>query len=267
MPFVQSFQDFTSVYREQPFMQDFMQNPAATWMDCTQISGTDCYCDDDAQAEITRLMDQLPDDKPGIHFFDNGNYHYMSKLWTDRLQKPFNLVIFDHHPDMQPPRFEGILSCGGWVKEVLDHNTFVKNVVLIGVSDQLIEDLKQDPTAEFEKYQNQVTFITESQVQNSNVAELTKALLPSLQDVYISIDKDALRPADAATNWDQGSLTYTQLEETLLEIFKNHKVLGVDICGERAKDCDFSEAGDADVLNNDLNKKLYTFLSYAFQEQ
>lgn len=245
------------------------QTKDTKWMDCTQIIGTDCYIDDEAQTQIRKMMESVP--SMGIHFFDNGNYHYMSKLWTDRVQQPFNLVIFDHHPDMQPPRFEGILSCGGWVKEVLDKNELVRKVLLIGVKDQLIEDLKQDSSAEFEKYQDRVIFITEKQIQKEGflVAEKTLAEINRFPatPIYISIDKDALCPADASTNWDQGSLTYTQLEETLLVLFKNHKILGVDICGERAMNCDFSEAGDADILNSNLNQKLHTLLSNAFQNQ
>lgn len=268
MKFLTSVQDFTFVYKEQPFMLELKQNSDVNLLDCTQINGTDCYCDDDAQAEIRPFVHKNSSKHPGVHFFDNGNYHYMSKLWTDPLEKPFNLVIFDHHPDMQPPRFEGILSCGGWVKEVLDHNEKVQNVILVGVSDQLIEDLKKDPTAEFEKYAARVSFIKESDVLNgAPVAEQVLAQIPSTSNVYISIDKDALCKEDAATNWDQGSLTYTQLEETLLVLFKNHRILGVDICGERGKDCDFSDAGNADQLNNELNKKLYTLISNAFQEQ
>ena len=263
-------QDFTSVYKEQSFMQKLKEKSDVFWLNCTQISGTDCYCDDEAQAEINKMTSKLTSEIPGIHFFDNGNYHYMSKLWTDSIRKPFSLVIFDHHPDMQPPRFQGILSCGGWVKEVLDQNKFIQNVLLIGVKDQLIENLKQNPSAEFEKYQDRVSFITETQISQGEFLVAARALAEtahfSTKELYISIDKDALRTEDAVTNWDQGSLTYTQLEETLLALFKNHKILGVDICGERAKDCDFSNSGDADTLNNNLNQKLYQLLSHAFQE-
>lgn len=271
MNFTTIIQDFTSVYKEQPFMLHLEQTKDTKWMDCTQIIGTDCYIDDEAQSEIRQMMETLPAPHTGIHWFDNGNYHYMSKLWTDCIQESFNLVIFDHHPDMQPPRFQGILSCGGWVKEVLDKNPLVQKVLLIGVKDSLIQDLKNDPSAEFEKYQDRVVFITENQIQEDSflVAERALSEINSFPaaPLYVSIDKDALCPADASTNWDQGSLTYTQLEETLLVFFKNLRILGVDICGERAMNCDFSEAGDADLLNNDLNQKLYTLLSHAFQEQ
>lgn len=245
------------------------ENPAIHWMDCTKISGTDCYCDDDAQVEIKKMLDQAlihckkaNAEMPGVHFFDNGNYHYMSKLWTDRIQEPFDLVIFDHHPDMQPPRFEGILSCGGWVKEVLDHNPYARNVLLMGVADHLIEEIQNEPSTEFKKYANRVTFVPESSLQNSNgIPALTQDFLgKSNLPIYISIDKDALSPNDAVTNWDQGSLTFLQLEQILHALFAQHKIIGIDICGERANNQDYTDGideGIADGRNDLLNTNLF----------
>lgn len=265
-------QDFTGIYSEQPFMQELRERANVYWMDCTNISGTDCYCDDDAQAEIRKMMDQAADritanndaGFTGIHFFDNGNYHYMSKLWTDRVNEDFDLVIFDHHPDMQPPRFEGILSCGGWVKEVLDNNKFIRNVVLIGVADHLIEEIKNEPSAEFEKYASRVTFIPETLLRTPNfdISQVALAALRS-SNLYISIDKDALSIDDVVTNWDQGSLTFEQLENILKNLFAHRKTLGVDICGERARNQGFPEGideGSADATNNALNKKIFSLL-------
>lgn len=305
MRFYTTIQDFTGVYSQQPFMQELRGIAAKSvkkrsdenyaniyWMDCSKINGTDCYCDDDAQAELNELMDQALENVgcstrnnagngaeidttlPGVHFFDNGNYHYNSKLWTNRIQEPFDLVIFDHHPDMQPPRFEGILSCGGWVKEVLDHNPFIKNVVLIGVADHLIEEIKNEPSTEFEKYADRVVFVTESghvlgsprcDAPRDDIAKAAIQALSTLhsESVYISIDKDALSLKDAVTNWDQGSLTFAQLEQTLRSLFVSHKILGVDICGERANNQDYADGmdeGTADVMNNVLNLKLFNLL-------
>lgn len=256
--------------------------PSVFWMDCTQISGTDCYCDDDAQAKLNQMMGQAiahctkgKPNFPGIHFFDNGNYHYMSKLWTDRIQEPFDLVVFDHHPDMQPPRFEGILSCGGWVKEVLDNNPFVRNVMLIGVADHLIEEIKNEPSAEFEKYAVRVSFIPESslidaQEQNhfSSLLETFSAALT--RSVYISIDKDALSINEAITNWDQGSLTWNQLKSFLQKTFEVRNVLGIDICGERAREQDYAngmDEGTADQVNNQLNINLYKTIVSCFKSK
>ncbi len=242
------------------------------WFDCTRIDGTDCYCDDEAQAILRKqIVEVSAKTTPGIHFFDNGNYHYMSKLWTDQIQIPFDLVVFDHHPDMQPPRFEGILSCGGWIKEVLEHNKFVQKVIVIGVADHLVEESQQEIASHPSGARNdvrgechdgllaKVTFIRESEIStlpfhNSHFSSLSSNL-------YISIDKDALNTQEAATNWDQGSLTFEQLAETLQALAQNRKILGIDICGERARDMGFEDTAAADALNNALNKKLFHLLT------
>ena len=248
------------------------------WFDCTRIDGTDCYCDDEAQAILRKQIEfsktpalrqaQGPSSisTPGIHFFDNGNYHYMSKLWTDSIPDPFDLVVFDHHPDMQPPRFEGILSCGGWIKEVLDNNKFVQNVTVIGVADHLVEEIQEDLThANAAEILSRVTIIRESELKAlpQNLSSRVCNELASIHSssLYISIDKDALNTQEAATNWDQGSLTFEQLSETLQALAQNRKILGIDICGERARDMGFEDTAAADALNNTLNEKLYNLIT------
>ena len=137
--------DVTRIYAEQPFMQGLCGNETSIYIDCANIPGTDCYCDDEAAATLRKQIDDAGiKNAEGIHFFDNGNYHYMSKIWTDMVQEPFTLVVFDHHPDMQPPRFGDILSCGGWVKKVLDENKFIDNVVIIGVADHLVDEIREE---------------------------------------------------------------------------------------------------------------------------
>ncbi len=263
-------QDFTGVYAEQPFMQELRRSATADseirWFDCTQIDGSDCYCDDEAQAILGQQIESVGNNTIGIHFFDNGNYHYMSKLWTDCVQEPFDLVVFDHHPDMQPPRFEGILSCGGWIKEVLDHNKFVQNVTVIGVADHLVEEIREDLTqANAAEILNRVTFIRESELKKhpENLSSLVCSELASVlsSNIYLSIDKDALSTQEAATNWDQGSLTFGQLAKTLKVLAENRKILGIDICGERARDMGFEDTAAADALNNALNEKLFRLLT------
>ena len=295
-------QDFTGIYDYQPFMQELRQKAANStdihWLDCSKIVGTDCYCDDDAIKEINDLIDNAERSSGNInasnsvsnsagtvpiHFFDNGNYHYMSKLWTDRIQEPFSLIVFDHHPDMQPPRFGGILSCGGWVKEVLDNNKFIQNVVIIGLKDSLVETVREELSQSDEaNILDKVTFITESkilkeippgtspgqalQVGSDNVlssfigSEPTSVLS---SNVYFSIDKDALSTAFAVTNWDQGSLSTEALKATIARFAVGRKILGIDICGERSHDFEGNEqhsVQDADALNNSLNRELFDFL-------
>ncbi|WP_405327937.1 arginase family protein [Fibrobacter sp.] len=272
-------QDFTGVYAEQPFMQELRAAAETSkdvhWLNCTKIVGTDCYCDDDAIKEINELIDNAGSSifenrgnstndiapQPSIHFFDNGNYHYMSKLWTDRVQEPFTLIVFDHHPDMQPPRFGGILSCGGWVKEVLDNNEFIQNVIIIGVKDELVETVREELSQSGEaSILEKVTFIRES---DQSILSSLVFRLSSPHSLYISIDKDALLPAYAATNWDQGSLTLDALKESITVLTAGRKILGIDICGERAHDFEGNEhhtVQEADRLNSELNRELVEFL-------
>ena len=281
-------QDFTGVYAEQPFMQE-LRNAAKTskdvrWLDCTKIVGTDCYCDDDAIKEINELIDNAEScnrtesksiieksgnsaNVPAIHFFDNGNYHYMSKLWTDRVQEPFTLIVFDHHPDMQPPRFGGILSCGGWVKEVLENNKFVQNIIIIEVKEELVETACEELSQSGESnILDKVTFIRESELNTLSPQTTLSSFvyrLSSPHSLYISIDKDALAPAYAATNWDQGSLTLDALKECISTLTANHKILGIDICGERAQNFEGDAnhtVQEADSLNDSLNRELVEFL-------
>lgn len=278
-------QDFTGIYAKQAFMQELRATAETSkevrWLDCTKIVGTDCYCDDDAIKEINELIDnaesnsKIESDRnienrgnstnvPTIHFFDNGNYHYMSKLWTDRVQEPFTLIVFDHHPDMQPPRFGGILSCGGWVKEVLDNNKFIQNVIIIGVKDELVETVREELSQSGESsILEKVTFIrgSELSILSSLIcSDFVNVLSPNL---YISIDKDALSPTYAATNWDQGSLTLDALKNFITTLTAGRKILGIDICGERAHDFEGDEhhtVQEADKLNSELNRELVEFL-------
>lgn len=285
-------QDFTGVYAEQPFMQglrkDAVQSSAGPdakirWIDCSDIPGTDCYCDDEA---VTAIRKQIASagitDAGGIHFFDNGNYHYMSKIWTDMVQEPFSLVVFDHHPDMQEPRFGNILSCGGWVKKVLDENQFINNVVIIGVADHLVDEIRTELSqAGDASVLDKVTFIKESEVRetgtpssfsrtSSSFSRMRESLRSPTESgmtegrIYISIDKDALSPAYAATNWDQGSLDIATLKEIIANLAANHKIIGVDICGERARDFagdEYHTVQEADALNDRINRELSEFLT------
>lgn len=257
-----SVHDFSGVYAKQPFMQELRESAASNrdihWLDCTQIAGTDCYCDDEAVNAIRGLIaDAGITSACGIHFIDGGNYHYMSKIWTDMVQEPFSLVVFDHHPDMQAPRFGGILSCGGWVLEVLKNNPFVQSVTLIGVADHLVDEIREELSqAGDAEILDKVKFIKESNF--TPHTSHSSLHIPHSTPVYLSIDKDALAPAYAATNWDQGSLSTEMLKSIIAGLAASHRILGIDICGERARDIEDSRA---DALNSELNRKLAEFLA------
>lgn len=256
IPFKISIQDFSGVYNEQPFMKELKDVLHASWFDCSQLNSTDCYCDNEAQEALSQMIATHP--VQGLHFMDNGNYHYMTKLWVEKIHEPFSLAIFDHHPDMQPPRFEGILSCGGWVKALLETSSFIQNVYIIGVADKLIKELKEDESCEFHKYKTKVKFVPETKLQEISIIEL---LNQEKNPLYVSLDKDVLCREEAVTNWDQGSLKFQTLKNTLEFLLTEKDVIGMDVCGERAKDMDFLEAQIADKINNQMNMDIVQLFS------
>ncbi len=192
----------------------------------------------------------------------------MSKIWTDMVQEPFSLVVFDHHPDMQEPRFGNILSCGGWVKKVLEENKSVEQVILIGVADHIVDEIRKEiascpaaPRNDDFAILDKVTFVKESELTSPTFHSTFH--IPHSTSVYFSIDKDALSPAYAATNWDQGSLDVATLKKIIAGLAASNRIIGVDICGERARDFAGDErhtVQEADALNDRINRELAEFL-------
>ena len=95
--------DFTGIYEKERFYRGVHVH----WIDCRDIQGTNCYCDEEGEQALRRKI--APFSAEAIHFIDSGNYHYMTKLWTEKLREPFVLAVADHHPDMQPPLFQELL--------------------------------------------------------------------------------------------------------------------------------------------------------------
>ena len=131
--------NFTNVYKEEAFAR---HSPDFAWIDCTHLSGTDCYCDAEGAAAICRLIAAYPPE--GIHFIDSGDYHYLTKFWTDKITEPFSLIVFDHHPDMQLPLFEEMLSCGSWVKDVIDTKQADGLVIHASVISKELDELVEE---------------------------------------------------------------------------------------------------------------------------
>lgn len=235
--------DFTGVYRQQDFYKDF----SYSWKDCTDLSGVNGFCDESAFAE---LRQRTGDSCGKIHYFDGGNFHYMSYLMAEKIREPFCLVVIDHHTDMQPPMFEELLSCGCWVKRVLDDNPLAKEAILIGVADQLADAVEA-------QYQNQLTIYRESEILIDDrwIADMTTHIH---YPVYLSVDKDAFASGTAATDWDQGSMDYPQMEAVYKKLSDSTRILGIDICGECI---DNSNEPNAAKINNKINRKLAELFS------
>lgn len=77
--------------------------------------------------------------------------------------------------------------------------------------------------------------------------------------VYISIDKDVLKPEALRTNWSQGIMEVSELKEILRELFTRFEVIGVDICGECGSGADDSAVEQNDRFNREILCFIQTF--------
>jgi arginase family enzyme len=186
------------------------------WMDMTDVSHTNLYCQQSSLREIEKRINWRTN--KGIVFIGSGNYHYVSYLLLKEMKEPFTLLLFDHHTDMGNEQ-DSLISCGSWVSYALKDVPFLEKVVMIGSS-----NLQQGP-----HLSSKVTIFS-----NDYHSISPKLLLSNIQthSVYISIDKDVLCRDDAVTNWDQGTMKLSFLLECLDYILSHKKVVGVDVCGE-----------------------------------
>ena len=206
--------DFSGVYR-------LMRTPLGTLVDCRGIEGTSCYCDAAAAAEIARRIAPLP--LHAVHFLDSGDYHYLTRLWTARIGRPYALVLLDNHPDMQAPAFPGVMSCGGWVRDILASDPFCRQALLVG-TDPALAGEAGEPDGR--------VLLLDRRLPPEAQRREAEAFLSGGLPLYLSIDKDVLSPRWAATDWSQGEMDPDGLCAFLRRLGEGRAVIGADVCGE-----------------------------------
>ena len=128
--------NFTHIYEDETFYISEQKSSAPrspftpNILDFTTLSGTNGFCDDAAADEIRRRIADFP--ARGLHFLDNGNYHYLTRFWCEKITEDFALVVYDHHVDLRKPVFPGLMSCGSWIRDVLLRNSHCRAVLIIG---------------------------------------------------------------------------------------------------------------------------------------
>lgn len=212
-------------------------------IDCSDIIGINGYCDDQAIKIIRSRIAGFP--LNAIHFIGSNNYHYISKLWIDRIKRPFSLVLFDYHSDMQPGMIEGLLSCGNWVKSLLDENNYLQKVFLIGTSYNSMSQIEK-------KYNKRCYCFPENQIGDDKKWKLfvNGNIKGSL---YISIDKDVLSSDYALTGWHHGKMNLDEIKAYLTDVYSNGNILGADICGDVMKNENVSELMRVQKLDQRTN--------------
>lgn len=176
----------------------------------SNLEGTCRYCSEESASQIRQAISALP--LRSVHWIGTGDYHYLSLFWAERIGEPFVLILFDNHPDDQDAAFGGgLLSCGGWVRQVRAL-PFCKGVVWFDGKGRVHGDLK------------------------------ASAELPA----YLSVDLDVLDVAYARTNWDQGSVSLGALLGAIGSITAERRIIGADICGGLTE----SECASCDLERN-----------------
>lgn len=137
---------------------------------------------------------------PALVFLGSGDYHYLTAVLLERVRVPFTLILVDRHGD-DADTFWGpdFVSCGGWVRRARRW-PWLRCVLHLG-GEALPEPRE------------------------------VLAALPT-PAVYVSIDKDVLRPDDACTGWGTGSLALPNLLRWLATVGCRLQVVGMDVCGE-----------------------------------
>ena len=222
--------------------QKFWKEEQSIWIRLGDLSGTNCYCDEPAVQVIKEKITDFT--LTGIHFIDSGNYHYMTRIWMDKAKKPFSLLVFDNHTDMQLPAFGVLLSCGGWIADALESVEMLDYVFLVGPDQQAFDQVEQG-------YKDRVTFLSREKLQEARekdgkagVAVLFLEMLSdyakkkgNLLPIYLSVDKDVLNEQEVKTTWSQGDMSLEELRNCLEELQaflkeRNLPLQAADVCGE-----------------------------------
>lgn len=235
--------NFSGIYKNQNFYKNYAEEEIF-WTELSDLSGCNCYCDAEASDRIRKEIQAFTG--KGLHFIDSGNYHYMTRLWLEKLQIPFRLLVFDKHTDMQPPAFGGLLSCGGWIAASLEELPLLQEVILVGPDEEAYTQVEPD-------LQQKVLFLSREKL-STMTAEEKEGFFNNLSEdlpLYVSVDKDVLCKGDASTTWSQGDMHLSELMSFLELVLERQNILGMDVCGE----CDMDSCSE-DFLNDHANEAI-----------
>ncbi len=206
---------FDETYYAQPKL---LQNKHED-LDFRRMQHVNLFCEEESLTILKQRLQRRS--QKGITFIGSGNYHYITYLLLKELTKPFTLVLFDNHPDLESAYNldKGLLSCGSWVTHALKKLPLLQQVVIIGPT-----------TISQQHIHHHVSIFPFDGRHDYTLKSILSKILT--QNVYISIDKDVLHTSEVKTNWDQGIMNLHTLIDYLEMIGKHKRIEGIDICGE-----------------------------------
>jgi hypothetical protein len=198
------------------------------------------------------LRTAWPDDGPTVTLFGSGDFHHVTLALLERVQGPFNLLVFDKHPDWM--RGFPFLHCGTWLARAL-RLPGLRRVFHCGGEadfDNAYRRLAPWPDLRAGRV---VVFPARrrfarggwSGVETRPIltggacpgAVARESLRPFVDDLarfplYVSVDKDVLAEADAAVNWDSGLLRLSEASAVLDAFLEaaGGRLAGADLLGD-----------------------------------
>ncbi|MGE5493474.1 MAG: arginase family protein [Actinomycetota bacterium] len=192
------------------------------------------------------LAAQMPEDY-GTVFLGSGDFHHLSHLLLKRLRYsgPFDMVVFDNHPDNM--RFPFGIHCGSWVRHAA-RLPGIRTIHVLGICSGDVGLAHAWENHLLPLYRGRVRYWTigvdtgwaqavglGKSVRRFDTGDALIEAFTAQQrrediPVYLSIDKDVLAPEVARTNWDQGELDLEQVGRIIESLAG--RLVGSDITGE-----------------------------------
>ncbi|ELH8609780.1 TPA: arginase family protein [Enterobacter kobei] len=196
--------------------------------------------------QLEPLISAALTEQYGCVFTGSGDYHHLSYLLLQHLalQEEIQLVICDNHPDNM--RYPFGIHCGSWVYWAT-RLPQIRHVHVIGIGSSDISAshawenhlgplVKRKLTywstgvdARWLRWLNASHANRAFPDADSLMFEFLQTMDKTLP-VYLSIDKDVLRPTVVKTNWDQGIFEEKHLQDMITAC--QGRIIGADITGE-----------------------------------
>jgi len=198
-----------------------------------------------------------PGNGPMVTFYGSGDYHHIATALIGTIAEPVSVIHFDNHPDWV--RIPATNNCGGWVNRALELPSVARIITLGICSEDLVlpqtkaGNLGALDTGRLEIHPwraapsriwgtlrdgfghrrsgSHIDWQCLADVDWAPWIDALAARIPT-EAAWVTIDKDVLQSADAATNWDQGQMPLDALLVALGRIGAHRRIVGVDVCGE-----------------------------------
>ncbi|MBS7816888.1 arginase family protein [Wohlfahrtiimonas chitiniclastica] len=197
--------------------------------------------------QLSHYLARILPSNYGTVFMGSGDYHHISTLLIERMpiDEPFDVVIFDNHPDNM--RFPFGIHCGSWVAHIAKlpqvHHIHVLGITSndIGIAHSWENHLRplygdkltywsMKVNTRWAQWMGLKKAFQSFETGDDLIHTFLQMQANSTRPVYLSIDKDALSDQVVQTNWDQGILEARHMMAVIDAI--KPRLIGSDVTGD-----------------------------------